>query len=342
MTAIITERAPAGWDAYVLSRQDASLYHQSAWLELIRDAFGHRVFYLHCTGADGQLRGVLPLISQRSALFGHFLTSVPFFNYGGPVATDSQSRDALLEAAIQQAKDLGVRHVELRTEIPELNGWQLRSDKVAMIRPLPGSTEALGKELGSKLRSQVRRLDRENPQIMKGGVELLDDFYSVFANNMRELGTPVYSRQFFRLILQRFAGTTEIVCVRVGAKAVAACILFHSPQGTEIPWASCLASAKPLGANMRLYWEALGSAIARGSAQFDFGRSTVDAGTHRFKLQWGAKPRQQYWHYWMAPGRSMPQLHHGNPKLAAAIAVWQRMPLWLCNWIGPRIVRNLP
>lgn len=333
---------PADWDDMVESAAAASIYHRTDWLQLVADVFGHPIWYLQARDANSKLVGLLPLVQQRSLLFGNFLTSLPFFNYGGPLASSELAMSSLLQNAEDLAKQLRVGHVELRTGIDSSLGWHLRTDKVTMLLDLPPTSAALSKQLGSKLRSQIKRADRENPQVAVGGSELTDEFYFVFCRNMRQLGTPVYQRDFFQAILERFTDSAQAVVVRVGGKPVAAALLVHYRGTTEIPWAACLDSMKPLGMNMRLYWECLKAAVEHGSRRFDFGRSSRDAGTFRFKAQWGAQPAQLYWHYWLPEGEAMPQLHHGNRKMALAIMAWQHMPLWFCNLVGPQIVRSLP
>ena len=93
---------------------------------------------------------------------------------------------------------------------------------------------------------------------------------------------------------------------------------------------------------MLLYWSVLQYAVREGYRLFDFGRSTVGAGTYRFKKQWGAEPEQLHWHYCLPPGADMPALNPQNPKFRLATKVWQHLPLGIANLLGPRIVRNLP
>ncbi len=338
----VANTAPAGWDEFVEKSPESSIYHRADWLNLVSNTFGHRVHFIAVRTDAGSLRGVLPLVQQRSLLFGNFLTSLPFFNYGGPLFDSADAYQALLSEAELLARRLGVRHVELRTQLEDGLGWMHRDDKVTLIRDLPSSVGALSAEMGSKLRSQIRRVERENPVIRKGGVELAGSFYHVFSRNMRDLGTPVYPRRFFEDLLRSFPGDCRIVCVELRGVPSAAGFLITHKGTTEIPWASCLTEMKPLGANMRLYWECLCEALSLGSKRFDFGRSSVDAGTYRFKLQWGAKPVPLHWYYWLPSGSELPQLHHGNARLALAIRVWKRLPLWACEALGPHLIRNLP
>lgn len=329
------------WDAYVASHPCASLYHKYCWRDVVVESFAHESIYLVAQSTDGTICGVLPLIRLRSQLFGDFAVSMPFFNYGGPLADNDQATAALLEAAANYARDAGMRHLEIRST-HKLNEWPCRTDKASMIRRLPATPEMLDEEIGAKVRAQIKRGQNENPQVSVGGVELLDDFYRVFSINMRDLGTPVYGKQFFRNILTTLPDEAHLVIVKLRGKAVAAAFLLGHRDLMEIPWASTLRSVNTLNMNMVLYRAVLGFCIERGYRFFDFGRSSQNSGTFKFKKQWGAEPLQHYWHYWLADGGALPELKPDSPKFKLLIACWQRLPVMLSRVIGPHIVKYLP
>jgi serine/alanine adding enzyme len=334
----------ANWDAYVQSRGDASPYHASAFRSLIEDVFHHPTFYLSATDPKNKITGVLPLARLRSRLFGDFMVSMPYFNYGGALSDDPGISEALMLQAASLARELGVSHVEFRDTAPRDSRWPVRTDKVVMLLPLPDSDELLWKQLGPKIRAQVRRPRKDGRaiEVERGGLELMPDFYHVFATNMRDLGTPVYSRRLFDEILRRLPEESHVLVVRVAGHPAAAAFLLQGPQRMEIPWASSLRTYNRIGVNMLLYWEALKFSIARGCRVFDFGRSSIGSSTHRFKQQWGAQPRQLYWHYWLRTGNQPPALNPDNPRFRLAVRMWQRLPLAIANRLGPPIVRNLP
>ena len=93
---------------------------------------------------------------------------------------------------------------------------------------------------------------------------------------------------------------------------------------------------------MLLYWTVFKFACDRSFKTFDFGRSTPDEGTYRFKEQWGAKPVPLYWYYWIGKGGELPELNPKNPKYRVAIAMWKKLPVSVTKVVGPSIVRNLP
>jgi FemAB-related protein (PEP-CTERM system-associated) len=175
-----------------------------------------------------------------------------------------------------------------------------------------------------------------------GRGEFLDDFYVVFARNMRDLGTPVYSRRFFGEVLKTFPGDAYICVVRYQGKPVAGSFLVGYAGRLEAVWSCSLHDYLAMKPNMYLYWRILCFASERKFQYFDFGRSTVDSGTYRFKKQWGAQEVPLHWAYWVREGRSLPELNPENPRYGLAIKLWQRLPVSITKLLGPPLVKRLP
>lgn len=337
----ISDHEASTWDAYVESHQGASLYHLFSWKRIIGQAFGHRCRYYAARDAQNQLKGVLPLVHLKSRLFGNYAVSVPFFNYGGAIADNPHVEQTLLAHASSEASRLGWEHIEYRTcreglELP------CASRKVSMILRLPTSSEQLDRDLGAKVRAQYKQARHHGPAIDFGGAELLDDYYRVFARNMRDLGTPVYAKGLFASILDELPDHCRLVVARIGGKPVGAAFLAGYRDMLEIPWASTLKEYNTCNINMWMYRQILGHAMENHYEYFDFGRSTVNAGTYHFKKQWGAKPLKHYWYYQLNEGQDLPGLNPDNPKYRLAIAAWKRLPVFIANLLGPPIVKNLP
>lgn len=330
------------WDQYVLGRQNASGYHLSAWRRVIQEAFGHPTIYLMAKDEQGAIRGVLPLALLSSVIFGRFLVSLPFVNYGGLIADNDEAITRLKEAAVRQAQLVKAAHIELRQQEPCGIDWPSSQRKVSMRAQLPSLFDELWSGFSSKLRSQVRRAQKEGMTARVGGAECVEDFYRVFSRCMRDLGTPVYAEKFFDVMVNAFPKESRICVVSLDGVPLAAGLLYGFRHTLEIPWAASDKRYNRLSPNMLLYSSALQYACQQGFRLFDFGRSTPDSGTYRFKEQWGAKPRQLYWYYWLAGGQSIPELNPDNPKFKAAISVWQHLPLPVTNLIGPHIVKYLP
>lgn len=343
MRVDVAEFPPDDWDAFVAAQPTSTAWHLTGAAQVGRVAFALHTYFLTTRGEAGLLTGVLPVVEQSSALFGRFLTSLPFVNYGGILSTEPKATEALAVAAADLGRERAARHVELRHvgATPMLD-WPCRLDKVSMLLSLPINEELLAKQLGAKLRSQIKRAERESPEAIWGGVELLPEFHRVFALAMRDLGTPVYPLSFFAAVLQALGPLAQVLVIRAGGGEQAAAIVVRHPDRLEVPWAAAGPDAKRRALNMRLYWELLRHAVASGAPTFDFGRSTVDSGTFRFKAQWGAQPLQLRWHYSLPAGSELPMLNAHNPKFQLATNMWRRLPLWVANRLGPMIIRHLP
>ena len=330
------------WDDFANTHPRGSIYHLSGWRDVIWKVFRQEQIYLQATDSAGEVAGILPMVRQKSRIFGHRLLSMPYFNYGGALGTSNEVEIALMEHAGELATASGASSVEFRDMITRESRWPCRDEKLLMILDLPETPDELFKAIGTKRRTRIRRAGKENPEILRGSLELLDDFYTVFAITMRDLGTPVYSARFFAEILRAFPDETEIISIRLNNEPVSAGFLIKHGDLLQIPWAGTLRKVNRLAINMFLYWKVLEKAIEQGCRQFDFGRTTVGSGTHEFKTQWGSQPHQMYWHYWLAPGTERPKLNPDNPKYKRAISTWQKLPVPITKIIGPHLVKNLP
>lgn len=330
------------WDRFVDGCADAVNYHRSRWLLLVARVFGHAVYPLWVRDGEGGVRGVLPLVHVRSMIFGSSLNSLPFFNYGGLLAQDAQARGALLDKASELLESTRAGFVELRNM-----GWRMEdlpasTHKVTMRLELPEAADALWNGFSAKVRNQIRKAEKVGLDFRSGGPELVDAFYEVFARNMRDLGTPVYSRKLFAAVLDMFADESRVFTVWHGNACIAGGVGVWHRGVFEIPWASSLREFNSLCPNNLLYWGMLRHACELGCTVFDFGRSTPDKGTYRFKKQWGAEPVQLYWHYLLAEGASLPGVNPDNPKYDLPIRIWKRLPVSVATFMGPHIVRCIP
>ncbi len=330
------------WDEYVRSRTAATGYHLSSWAKVFNKAFGHETRYLSAE-ANGEIVGILPLVMFKTRFLRRFAVSLPFVNYGGIVADSPEAERALVDAAIAETREARGEYLELRHTQRRFPSFPAKQHKVAMILPLAESEERQWAALDRKIRNQVRKAEKSQLRTTQGGVELVEPFYDVFARNMRDLGTPVYSKAWFHEILSTFPENARMFCVWLGDQPVAASYVFWHGDTMEVPSASSLRSFNPLCANTLLYWEMLRFALARGFRHFDFGRSTPGAGTYDFKRQWGAKPHELNWEYWLASGdEALPDLSPQNPRVQWAIEVWRHLPLPVTRAVGPLVVRNIP
>ena len=361
------------WGQYVLNHPLSNLYHLSGWGKIISKTYGHKIYHLiavqstsqHPRFPASQLKvvGILPLVHLKHFLFGNTLVSMPFFDMGGMLADNNEIEKALLTEAIQFGQKLKVDNLELRhiQPISWLNGlnptnssnpqpitrspqfatrnwaFQIRSHKVRMLLDLPYSSEKLMKSFKSKLRSQIRKPIKEGLKPRIGGLELLDDFYDVFSTNMRDLGSPVHSKHFMKNVIEAFPDKAKIVIIYKENKPIACSLMVGFKHTLENPWASALREYSSLSPNMLLYWSMIEYACDNGYSLFDFGRSSPDEGTYKFKKQWGAESETLHWHYISLNGHVLGEEASEKSRFARTIQYWKRLPVSLTKIVGPYI-----
>jgi FemAB-related protein (PEP-CTERM system-associated) len=331
----------AAWDAYVHAHPSGTFFHLAAWRRVVARAFGHTPYYL-LAERGGTITGVLPLGRMKTLLFGDSLISVPFCVEGGPLADDAESEAALLDHAAGLMRRLGVRVMELRTDstAPAAPGWVVRDDLYVVFRkPFTGDDAANLKAIPRKQRAMVRKgIDRGLASVVETDPDRL---YRIYAESVRNLGTPVFARGYFRILMEEFAGSADIVTVLDGGTAIASVMNFYFRDQVLPYYGGGTAAARGLYGNDFMYWEVMRRAALRGCRRFDFGRSKQGTGAYAFKKNWGFTPQPLPYRYLLAPGATVPENNPLNPKFRLFIAAWKRLPLPVAGLLGPPIVRGL-
>jgi serine/alanine adding enzyme len=330
------------WDAYVDAAPDAGNYHRWVWRRVIEETYGHQSYYL-IASENRVLQGVLPLFLINSRLFGRSLVSIPFFSYGGVLASAPEAREKLLAKAVELGSDLGVRYIELRQGSDSVcdTGWQDTTAKVDMRVPLSVSVEEHWTRISAKLRKRIRYARKHGLTSQWGGGEAVDVFYPIFATNMRNLGTPTYPREWFANMCQQ-APEIRILSLWDEGRPVAAAFLTPYRGVLELPWAASLGESRDKFSPLLLYWTLLEWAIEKGYKCADLGRCTPGSGNHQFKRHWVCEEKPLHWYYWLFSGTRLPEMHADNPRYRLAVRIWQHLPLGVANWLGPHVVRSIP
>ena len=328
----------AAWDEYVQAAPQGTVCHLAGWRKVIEGAYRHRTFFLSA-GTGREIRGLLPLVLIRSRLFGNNLVSMPFVDYGGPVTTEGpEVRTRLTEEALRLARCHGAT-LSLRCATDQGLELPVWLEKLTMHIDLGNSVDDLWRRLPAERRNRIRKGQRNNLVTSFHGAEALDEFYAVFATNMRDLGSPVHSRDFFRKMFAALAPHLRITLVRHRDRAIgAACCLYYKDVVTIPGWISSLRASFSLCPNQVLHWELMRFGIEHGYRLLDLGRSSRGSGTFEAKRQWHASARQLYWYY----SPRLPPRGGGQGRYSRHTALWQKLPLPLANLLGPRLRQKLP
>ena len=346
MSLAVSELSPADaaeWDDYVARHAGGTFFHRAGWAVVLREAFGHHPHFLIVRRA-GAIAGVLPLALQKSALFGSSLIALPFCVYGGPIADDDATEMTLTDAAEALMGKLGQSVMEWRTtssfpgEPPP--GWQERADLYVTFRKsITADDDANLKAIPRKQRAVVRKgIDGILTSELSQDVELC---HRIYAESVRNLGTPVVSRRYFAILQRVFAGDLDVLTVFENGQARASVLNFYWKGETLPYYGGGTDAARACHANDFMYWEVMRHAARRGCTSFDFGRSKVGTGAFSFKKNWGFTPTPLPYRFRLAEGASVPDHNPLNPKYRLFIAAWKKLPLPVANRLGPMIVRGL-
>lgn len=335
----LTADRAAEWDAFVAQCGTATFFHRAGWQRVIAESFGHRTYYLFAE-QDGVIRGVLPLVHIASRLFGNALVSTPFCVYGGPATLDETARTALDRAAIALMSRLEVDCLEYRQLARTHRDWPCKDDLYATFRRAIDPDPAANLTAIPRKQRAVIRQSLARPFTVTEDAEL-DDFFALYAVSVRNLGTPVFAKSYFRNLKATFGKDCEIRIVRHAGEPVCGVMSFYFRDEVLPYYAGARPAARDLGAYDFMYWHLLRDGALRGLKIFDFGRSKRGTGPFSFKRNWGFEPRAVAHHYRLIRSRGLPNVNPTNPKYRTMIEAWRRLPLPVANAISPLFSRSL-
>lgn len=326
------------WDTFVETCPEATFFHKAGWKDVIERSFGHATYYLYAE-TDRNIEAVLPLGHIHSRLFGNALISAPFCVYGGIAAGSEQAREALNSEASKLARELSVDYLEMRNRNPCCPKRPRKDLYVTFRKEIDPDPEVNLKAIPRKQRAVVRK------GIDSGLYGVIDSdpdrFYKIYAESVRNLGTPVFSKLYFTALLEIFAGSCEILTIENQGLAVSSVLSFYFRDEVLPYYGGGTATARGLMSNDFMYWELMRRAVSRGVRIFDYGRSKKGTGSYRFKTHWGFSPQPLHYEFDLVQSRQMPDINPLNPKYRMFIGLWRKLPLPLSILIGPAISRNL-
>lgn len=336
--AVDDQQKHAQWDAFVDQRADGTFFHLSGWQRVLQLTLGHPTYYLYAT-LNHEIVGVLPLAWVHSKLFGNALVSTPFCVYGGAVG-EPEIRRLLEDKAAEIGRELGVNQVELRYRDPQENDWLTRSQHATFGMPLAADDAAILAGIKKNQRALIRKglqseLTREIEQDPT-------DFYAIYSESLRNLGTPVFSAKLIQALQQAFPDRTDILTVREAGKAVSSVFNFYYKNQVLPYYGGGKPVARELKSNDLMYYQLMCHARAeKGCNFFDFGRSKLDSGAFSYKKHWGMQDHLLHYQFKLIKAQQLSNLSPNNPKYQLFIRLWQKLPLPISRWLGPKLAHYL-
>ena len=319
----------------------ATIAHELNWAKVMKDGLSHQPYYRLALD-DSEVIGILPMVLVKTWWRARYLISLPWIDYGGVLADDAEAAAMLYEEARRLAKRENAQFAEFRTVEPGDFDLALLTNKVTFLLELAADPDEIWKSFNAKLRNQIRKAEKSGLTTEFAGIDGLTEFYKVFAFNMRDLGTPVWGRNFFESILKAFPDSARLILVKKEGLTIAGGLVLAFKDRLYVPSASAYRDYLKYCPNHALYWAVINKGCEEGRKFFDFGRSALDSSTFKFKIQWVPQPTQLTWQYHLNLIDAIPAINPHNPKYRLFINIWRRLPLPIANFLGPKLIKNFP
>jgi FemAB-related protein (PEP-CTERM system-associated) len=330
----------AAWDDYVRNHAGGTVFHSTVWLDILGKSY-RRPYHHLAVKQDGRIRGLVSLYRVRSLSGKKSLYSLPFTAYGGMLTDEAAISRELHDACLELARREDAGMVHLRNTVPsglELPGMDLN---VQFAKPLPETEEACLESIPRKSRATVRKAISNHglTYAVNRDWKLLWHLHAV---NLKKLGTPVFPKSFFSVIMDTMGDAADILFVMHKGKAVAGVMNFYFKDVCNPYFSGSLPESNASGANNYMYYALMCHGLKRGCRHFDFGKSRRGSGSFDFKKNMGFEPRDLPFQFIFNTRSELPSFNPSNPKLSLLLEVWSRQPLWTSKIAGPLLNKFLP
>lgn len=331
------------WDNLAFSK--GTIFHTTAFRQVLLKTFGYECAYQAIIDEKGCIQALLPLVASCNLGLRKVGVALPFINYLDVCASGEEARQFAF-ASIPAIKDrLELGYVELRLKEQELEhpGWTSHLEHYTFVLSLSGEEEQVLAQSSASNRNHVRKVYRNNWFHVSFAQEHLDAFYRVYVKRMKQLGSPAPSIRFFKQFFVCMPEHTFLLTVLDAQtnRVAGGMLLIASPSNGTLyyPYGANLVEYNGKYLNNFMYWEAAKLGMRLGLQQLDLGRSQAGSGTYRYKEHWGAQARQlRYLFYAPNCEKTGPA---DRDKLSFYIELWKKMPQWITDAAGKRLIRYL-
>ena len=328
------------WDEFVNKCSKGTFFHLSGWKKVIENEFGHIGHYLYVTLNDN-IVGVLPLVEQKSFLFGHTLISTPFCVYGGVASDTEEVMFYLEEKAIELAKTLSVDYLELRYPFERNNPELIQKCAHSNFACSLGENEEdILVNVKKKQRAVIRK-SLKNELVYRVDRDTISA-YQIYSQSVRNLGTPVFPKSYFDSLQKQFDSQCNVLTVEHNSTPVSSVLSFYYKNEVIPYYGGGVEQARSLKSNDFMYYKLMCEArVSKQCTSFDFGRSKDDSGAYNYKHTWGMEPKPLHYQYFLVKSDSLPNLSPNNPKYKFFIKMWTKLPIAVSQFLGPFLSKYL-
>lgn len=308
------------WNDFLKKERGAQLItiaHNPSLGPILEKTFGYTSENMLITIND-KMVGVLPMVK-----IGDKLVSMPHFSYGGPIINADADINFCLTTVLENNK------FEARSFDKLTNN--LYENKITCIIELKETVDEQLMEFKAQFRRKIRNSEKHGFQVVRGNLELLEDFYDVYTKKMLCKGSPPLGKSFFKNLLMDYKyGEALITAAYDKGTVIAAGFTLSYQDFNELCWVSTNADYDKYNINSLLYWNIIKDSIGKHHRYFSMGRSTKDSSNHKYKRQWKPLEIPIFYNYSQPVGTQL-------KELTFLTKLWKLQPLRMSIFFG-RIV----
>jgi predicted N-acyltransferase len=328
------------WNSVVNASGASTPFHLIEWASLLNTVHGHMPVCLELDDV------VFPLAFIKSRVFGNRLISLPFADYGGPLASDMTVLDDLMYQLERIAKGLAVDFIEIRAperstyDTLKKHGFVQKSEYLTYVLPITRDIKQLWKTIGKDNRRMVRKAETHGLRVSEAThKDDLSIFYELYLKTAKRLGSPPQPFTFFETMWELFfPQKLRLTFAMRDNEALAGelCLLHND---TIHCFNNCSAAKLTLGQNNLVLWDAIRWGSENGFQAIDIGRTRENSGGTLFKRRWGGNCVTMDYFYKFYRGRLDERQEIKYDKLSKLWGLC--MPSYLAKRIGPKIIRQI-
>lgn len=329
------------WDNYISTHEYSTPLQLSAWKTIFETVFNSTTHFL-LLEEEGNIKGVLPLLHIKNVITGNYFTSLP----GGLLANSEITANFLLDYAkniieTQNAKYLILRDGKRKWSHPDLFTDEEHLNLVIPIRPDLEENKSSMKKRTKKL---VER-SLENGLMAGHGLDLLDDFYPVYALAMQQIGTPTFGQSFFDQIGFYLGQTVHLITVSQHGDTLGGGYIAPLSRTIHCLWSGFLREKYDLLISHFMYWEAMKYAHQNGYERVNLGRCRKKSGQFVFKKGFGGEIQPLYQQFFLNGVSQLPPIGaemEDDLKYRVFTKFWRLLPHKITEIVGPEIRKMMP
>ena len=337
--AILDDSKQPDWDRFVARSPDVISWHAFDWSRVLRTHCAAE-FYPIAAHDGRRICGILPLYGVRTRWSGYELISVPYFVAGGIVADDQETRQRILEKALEvswqcHGAPLTLKQYGVPVEGPLQTETGYHNHELDLSLGLDASWAGIDERQKARVEEA-----RRHPLELEEGSSSVDQFYRLLLRDHHRVGRPCVSRRWVDLLLS--TGMYSVALLRRKGRVVCGTMVKRFKDTVSFPLTGVDGEGpEHIMYACYMYWTLIERVSRQGVRIVHSGRISSSHAAPAYRLGWGGEPRQYFYQYHGKVRAGERQKKSGWKRRAFEFG-WRRLPESGVRRLGPRIVTQFP